>query len=168
MSTTTYVIRRVLVQRLPLGLEDSTVRLEQITAFHSLRSRPRPDEQRDVDSVECLIRIGADVDSGEQRKGAIDELHRRALGGSERIGDLEHRQVDRRIGAEQLAAGYPKQELVADLAGGAGHGYSYRRIIHRLISGAVGDQMISGRAIGRVYVYPDLPERQPGPQRRVG
>ena len=46
-------------------------------------------------------------------------------------GDLEQREVNRGVGAEQLAAGDPEQERVADLAGGAGDGNSDWSLTHK-------------------------------------
>ena len=60
--------------------------------------------------------------SAQQREGAVVELHRGALGGLDRVGDLEQAQLDRGVGAEHLAAGDAEQQRVADLAGGAGDG----------------------------------------------
>ena len=83
---------------------------------------PGADEQADVGAVEGGLGVVVDVDAGEQRKGAVVELHRRALGGLDGIGDLEQAQCDRRVGAEHLAARDAEQDRVADLAGGAGDG----------------------------------------------
>ena len=72
-------------------------------------------------SKACL-RVVEDVDPAQQREGAVVELHRGALGGLDRVGDLEQAQLDRGVGAEHLAAGDPEQQRVADLPGGAGDG----------------------------------------------
>ena len=117
------VVRRAGVDRLALGLEDPAVRLQQVGALHALAARAgrRPAARR------CSHRTPAfgivvDVDPGEQREGAVVELHRRALGGLDRIGDLEQAQVHRGVGPEHLAAGDPEEQRVADLARGAGDG----------------------------------------------
>ena len=68
---------------------------------------------------------------GEQREGAVDELHRDALERAHRLGDLEQAQVDGLVGAEQLSAGDAEHEAVADLAGGAGDGHTYG-VAHKL------------------------------------
>ncbi len=70
---------------------------------------------------------------GEQREGAVDELHRDALERAHRLRDLEQAQVDGLLGPEQLAAGDAEDDAVADLAGGAGDGHSYG-IAHEFIS----------------------------------
>ena len=111
----------VIVERLALRLEDPAVGLEQVAALHALGAGPRADEQGDVHPVERLGRVVVDVDPGEQREGAVVELHRRALGGLDRLGDLQQGQVDRGVGPQQVSAGDPEQERVADLAGGARH-----------------------------------------------
>ncbi len=120
----------VVVQRVALRLEDPAVGLEQVAALHPLRAGSSTNEQRDVDPVEGLVGVIEDVDAGQQREGTVVELHRGALGGLDGVGDLEQREVDRGVGAEQLAAGDAEQEGVADLAGGAGDGHSYGGIAH--------------------------------------
>ena len=70
----------------------------------------------------------------QQRKGAVVELHRRALGGLDGGRDLEQRQVNGGVGAEQLTAGDAEQDRVADLTGGAGHRHSYGGVAHSFIS----------------------------------
>jgi hypothetical protein len=62
-----------------------------------------------------------DVDAGEQREGAVVELHRGSLGGLDGVGDLEQLQVHLGVRPEQLPARDPEQQRVADLAGRAGH-----------------------------------------------
>jgi len=57
--------------------------------------------------------------SFEQRECAVDELHRGAFGGLDRVGDLEQAQRDLLVGSEHLAGGDPEQDGVADLAGRA-------------------------------------------------
>ena len=65
--------------------------------------------------------VGLD-DAGEQREGAVVELHGHAVERLERRGDLEQLQDHGLIGAEHRAAGDAEQQAVADLAGGAGDG----------------------------------------------
>ena len=62
--------------------------------------------------------------AGEQREGAVVELHHHALERLLRllVGDLEQLQDDRLVLAEHLAGRDAKQQGVADLAGGAGDG----------------------------------------------
>ena len=61
-----------------------------------------------------------DVDAAEQREGAVVELHRGALGGLDRVGDLQQAQLHLGVRAEHLAGGDAEEDRVADLAGGAG------------------------------------------------
>ena len=148
---------RVLVQGLPLGLEDPAVCLEQVAALHPLGPWPGPDQQRHVHAVEGLVRVVVDVDALQQRERAVVELHRRSLRRLDGIGDLEQRQVNGGVRTEQLTARDTKQEGVTDLACCSGDLYSYRAIRQLLISWVV------GRA--RMYTR-DLPLRfQPGPGR---
>ena len=60
--------------------------------------------------------------AGEQREGAVVELHAHALERAHGRRDLEQLQVHGLVGAEQGAAGDAEEEGVADLAGSAGHG----------------------------------------------
>ena len=73
-------------------------------------------------AVEGLLRVVGDVDAAQQREGAVVELHRGALGGLDRVRDLEQAQLDLGVRAEHLAGGDPEEERVADLAGRAGDG----------------------------------------------
>ena len=74
------------------------------------------------DAVEGIVGVVVQVKPGEQREGAVDELHRHALKRAHRLGDLQQPQIDRLVGAEQLPGGDAKDEAVADLPGGAGDG----------------------------------------------
>ena len=113
------------VQRLALDGEDLAVGAEQLGALHALGARARADQQRDVGAVEGVLGAIVQVEAGEQREGAVDELHRHALQRAHRLRDLEQAQVDGLLGAQHLAAGDAEHEAVADLAGGAGDGDSY-------------------------------------------
>ena len=88
--------------------------------------------------------------AGEQREGAVVELHRRALGGLQRRRDLEQAQRDRRVGAEHRAARDAEQQRVADLAGGAGDGDSYWRLAHAFISSITASANSDGADRGRI------------------
>ena len=108
-------------ERLALRGEDRAVRLEQLLALHALGARPRTDEQRVVDALERLRRVVAGLDAVQQRERAVLELHHDAVQRAERGRDLEHRQDDRLVGAEQITACDAEDEAVTDLTGGAGH-----------------------------------------------
>ena len=70
----------------------------------------------------AVLRSDGRHDVGQQREGAVVELHDDALEHLQRRLDLEQAQHDGLVGAEQLARGDAEQERVADLAGGAGDG----------------------------------------------
>ena len=108
--------------RFALWLEDAAVCLEQVGALHSRPARAGADEQADVAALEGGLGVVEDVDLAQQREGAVVELHRGALGGGDRVGDLEQAQLDGGIGSEHLAAGDAEEQGVADLTGGAGDG----------------------------------------------
>ena len=55
-----------------------------------------------------------------EREGAVVQLHRRALGGLDRVGDLQQPEADLGVRAEHLPRGDAEEEGVADLAGRAG------------------------------------------------
>ena len=84
---------------------------------------------------------------GEQRERAVEQLERGALGGLDRLRDLEQVQVHGLVRAEQLAGGDPEQQRVADLAGGAGDG-DLRGLGHReAFSSFAGEFRSSGKGM---------------------
>ena len=109
-------------QRLALRLEDAAVGRQQVGALHPLLARHRPDEQGDVDVAERHVGVVGAHDVGEQREGAVVELHPHALERAERRRDLEQLQGDRGVRAEHRTRGDAEQQAVADLAGGPGDG----------------------------------------------
>ena len=118
---------------LPCGLK-----MPPLASSRSARSMPSAartgaDEQADVGAVEGDVRVVGRLDAGEQREGAVVELHGHALDGLQRRGDLEQAQLDRLVRAEQLPAGDAEQQAVADVAGGAGHGYAYGCLVRHVV-----------------------------------
>ena len=120
-----HVRRGALGERLALHGEDLAVLAQQLRALHSLRTRARADEQRDVHPVERFAGVIVQVDRRKQRKCAVDELHRDALERAHRLRDLEQPERQRLLGSEQLSASDTEDDAVADLAGGSCHGHSY-------------------------------------------
>ena len=114
------VVGRAARERRALRGEDRAVGLEQVAALHALRAGPRADQQGDVRAVERLVGIVGLDHAGQQREGAVVELHRHALERAERGRDLQQLQDHGLVGPEQLAAGDAEQEAVTDLAGGTG------------------------------------------------
>src|SRR5699024_5256241 len=117
-----HVVGRDLVQGGALRGEDAAVGLEQVTALHARAARAGADEEGVVDAVEDLLRVVADLDTGEGREGAVVELHDDALEGLQRGGDLQEAQLDGGVGPEQGAAGDAEEKAVADLTGRTGDG----------------------------------------------
>jgi hypothetical protein len=117
-----HVVGGVSVERLALRLEDRPVGLEQIGALHALGPRAGADQQGDADAVERAVGVVGHLDAGEQREGAVEQLHGGPLRGLQRVRDLEEAQLDLLVRAEHLARGDAEQQRVADLAGGAGDG----------------------------------------------
>ena len=109
------------VERLALGGEDRAVGGQQVTALHARAARPRADQQGEVDPVEHLLGVGADLDLGQLRERAVVELHHDALERLERRLDLEQPQLDRPVAGERTAR-EAEEEAVADLSGGTGDG----------------------------------------------
>ena len=106
----------------PCGLK-----IAPLASSRSARSMPfvrgrAPTSSAMFVAVEGGLRVVEDVDAGEQRERAVEELERRALGGLHRLRDLQQVEVDRLVRAEQVAGGDPEEQRVADLAGGAGDG----------------------------------------------
>ena len=113
-------------QRRALRLEDPAVGRQQIGALHPRLARHRADEQCHVGVTERDVGVVGAHDVGEQREGAVVELHPHTLERTERRRDLEQLQGDGRVGPEHRAGGDAEQEGVADLAGGSGDGDAYR------------------------------------------
>ena len=104
----------------PCGLK-----MPPLASSRSPRSIPgprgrAPTSRPTLQPSKAAFGVVVDVDAGEQREGAVVELHRGALGGLHGLRDLEQVQVDRRVGAEHLAGGDPEEQRVADLAGCTG------------------------------------------------
>lgn len=127
------VVRGVVVDRLALRLEDAAVGGEQVAALHALGTRAGADEQRDVRTLEALVRVVEDVNALEQREGAVVELHGGALGGLHALGDLQKSELDRHVRAEQVAGRDAEEQRVADLACGAGDGDIHGSAGHGLL-----------------------------------
>jgi hypothetical protein len=89
-------------QCLALDGEDLAVGAEQLSALHALRAGARADQQRDVGAIERIRRAVVQVEAGEQREGAVDQLHRDSLQRAHRRRDLQQAQINRLLGPEQL------------------------------------------------------------------
>ena len=115
------VVGGIVVDRFALGGEDRAVGFEEVLALHTLRAGAGTDEHADVGTVERRVGVVAQGHAGEQREGAVVELHRNTLERAHRRRDLEQLQDDGLIWAEHRAAGDTEKEAVADLTGGTGH-----------------------------------------------
>ena len=121
-TSTLHVTARAAREGGALRREDRAVGREQVAALHALLARHRADEQRVVGIPEGDVGVVAAHDSGEQREGAIVQLHGDALERAQGGRDLEQLQDHRLVGTEQLPAGDAWEEAVADLAGSARDG----------------------------------------------
>ena len=152
------VRRGVIVERLALRLEDAAVGLAAGRCAPSPSTRGRaPTSSAMLTPSNALFGIVVDVDSGEQRERAVVELHRRALGGLDRRGDLQQRQLDGGVRAEQLPARDAEQDRVADLAGGSSHRHSYRGLAHWV--------HLQGGSLNESFRCYTAPARPLGPRR---
>ena len=97
-----YVVGGDLVERLALRGEDRAVGREQVAALHARAARTGADEQGEVDAVEDLLGVVADLDAGEVRERAVVELHDDALERLERRGDLQQAQLDRAVAGQAI------------------------------------------------------------------
>ena len=112
------------------------VKMAPLASSRSLRSMPllrgrAPTSRAMLTSPNASWASSLMYDLTQQREGAVVELHDDAPQGPQGRGDLEELQDDRLIGSEQGAAGDPEQQVVADLAGGAGDGDTNRGSGHR-------------------------------------
>ena len=107
-----------------------TVKILPFSESSSARSMPfvrgrEPTSSAMLTPSNAVGRVVVQVEPREQRKRAVDELHRHALQRAHRGWYLQQAQIDRLLGTEQLPAGDAEHEAVADLAGGARDGDSY-------------------------------------------
>jgi len=72
-------------------------------------------------------------DAGERVECAVVQFHDHAVQCRKRRRDFQQLQNDGLLGAEHLARGDAKRELIADLAGGAGNGDT-NGIFHRMLT----------------------------------
>ena len=103
------------------------LKIAPFASSRSARSMPfvrgrAPTSSAILTPVERGLGVVEDVDPGQQRERAVEELERRALGRLDRLRDLQQVQVDRLALAEELPGGDAEEQRVADLAGGAGDG----------------------------------------------
>jgi hypothetical protein len=100
-----YVIRCVAGDGLALGFEDAAVDVEQVATLHAGLAGDRADEQGPGRAVEGHVEVSCALDAGEQREGAVVELHDDALEGLHAGLDLEQAQDDGSSETKELARG---------------------------------------------------------------
>ena len=127
-----HIIGGVVVEGLALNGEDRAVGLQQVTAFHPGAAGTRADQQGEVDAFEDLVRVVADLDTGQRGEGAVVELHDHALQCLQCGSDFQQSELDGSVPAEERATGDMEQQAVADLACGAGNGDFDRSSAHGL------------------------------------
>ncbi len=110
------------VQRAALLDEDLGVLGQQVLALHARTARLCSHQQRDVAIPKGALRIVGGDHAGQQREGAVVDLHHHAPQRLLRllVGDLQQLQNDGLLGAEHVSVGDPEQQAVPDLSGGTG------------------------------------------------
>jgi hypothetical protein len=92
----------------------------------------RTDQQRVVGVLEGGHRVAVRLHAGQQREGAVVDLHHHALQRLLRAfgGHFQQLQDHRLVLAEHFARSDAEQQGIADLAGGAGHGHADGFLAH--------------------------------------
>mmetsp|Transcript_33706 Transcript_33706/g.87422 ORF Transcript_33706/g.87422 Transcript_33706/m.87422 type:complete len:459 (-) Transcript_33706:99-1475(-) len=112
-----------LVQGLTLANKDLAVHVEQIGALHARAARLGTDEQSPVGISKHLLSGDADLHLAEQGVQGVLQLHGHTLQRLVRALASEQLQGDGLVVAEHAARGQHEQQVVGDLAGGAGDGH---------------------------------------------
>jgi hypothetical protein len=125
------------VQRLALRREDGAVDGQQLGTLHARAARTRAHQQRVVGVLEGAHRVAVGFHAGQQREGAVLELHDHALQCvlGLLVGDLQQLQDDGLVLAQHLAGGDAEQQGVADLASSAGDGDANGFLAHGSLRG---------------------------------
>ena len=122
-TTSTLTLRlATALSALPWAVKICAVDGQQLGPFHARAARTRADQQRVVGVLEGGHRVAVGFHAGQQREGAVVQLHHHAL---ERllglfVGDFEQLQDDRLVLAQHFAGGDAEQQGVTDLTSGAG------------------------------------------------
>ena len=130
-----HVAGRSGIECLPGGGEDLRIGTEQVGAFHAHAAGLGADEQNHRGAVERLDRIVIDLGAGQQREGAVVELHHHALGRPDGLRHFEQPQRDRRVAPEHRTGRDAEQGGVSDLARRAGDDDGHRRGARRMCHG---------------------------------
>ncbi len=112
------------VQGLALGGEDLGIGSQQVGTFHAGAARTGTDQQSVVGILEGFLRVAVGFDAGQQREGAVFQLHDHALQSvlSLFVGDFQQLQNNGLIFTQHFARGDAEQQGVTDLASCAGDG----------------------------------------------
>ena len=108
-----------------------TVKMAPLASSRSLRSMPfdrgrEPTSRAQLASSKAVVGVVGLDDAGEQREGAVVELHRDAARARPMAGGISSScRMTGWSGPSRCAAGDAEEEAVADLAGGSGDGDAY-------------------------------------------
>ena len=112
------------VQRRALYFENFGVGVQQVGAFHALRTRARTNQQSDVGIFEGNFGVVCREDVVKERESAILHFHDHAAQCLLRLRQVEQLQDNGLVASEHNAAGDTEQGSVGNLACGAGNGDS--------------------------------------------
>ena len=122
----------VLGDGLALNGEDGAVGGQQVGTLHAGAARTGADQQAHVGVLERDVGVVGGDHAGEQREGAVFQLHHHALDGLLGLGQVEQLQDDGLVLAQHFATGDAEQQAVADLAGGAGDSNAHGGFAHMI------------------------------------
>ncbi len=116
----------VLGNSLALNGENGAVGAQQVGTLHTLGARTGAYQQADIGVLKGDVRIVGGDHAGEQREGAVFQLHHCALHCLLRLRQVEQLKDDRLVFAEHFAGGNAEQQAITDLACGTGHCNAHR------------------------------------------
>lgn len=120
------VLLSELIDGFALGLEDLSVRGQEVLALHAGATRLSPDKDGNISLVEGLLHLGGRTNVSDQWESAVLELHHESLQGSLGNGELEQLENDFLVGSEHASLSDHEAQDGADLAGGTCDSDSHR------------------------------------------
>ena len=122
------ILRRSSLDRTPGRSKDATVDRQQIGSLHALLAGHTADTQHPVGATESILQVITVrfFDTGQSGKGTILQFHLDTVEGRQHGRNLDQLQDHRLVGPEHLATGNSKDQGIADISGGTGHGHSNR------------------------------------------
>ena len=128
----------MVVQCSALGSEDGAIGGEQVLALHAGAARPGTDQHGEIGVGERGLQVVGGDHVGQQREGAVVQLHHHALQGLQRRGDFQQLQDHRLIGTQHAARSNPEGHGITDVASSTGDDDT-DRLFHVCTPSGVGD-----------------------------